>query len=77
MSDHTLSATTTTFAVPGMTCGSCVRHIDEAFREHLPGAEASVDLDAKQVVVRFEPSTVSVDAIVRVLDEAGYDAAVV
>lgn len=77
MSDHTLSATTTTFSVPGMNCGSCVRHIDEAFRDHLPGVAANVDLNAKQVVARFDPSTVSVAAIVRVLDEAGYEAAVV
>jgi copper chaperone CopZ len=66
--------TTLTFAVEGMSCGNCVRHIDAAIREGFPGASADVDLGTGRVSVRFEPGTASAEAIARVLEEEGYPA---
>lgn len=72
----TLHPTTLTFAVQGMNCGSCVRHIHEAIQANFPGATAQVDLAAKQVTVTFDPAVASGEAIAQVLEEDGYPASI-
>ncbi len=64
----------TELVVGGMTCGNCVRHVQDALAE-LPGVSAVVDLDAAVAVVSH-PAAVPVQALVDAVDEAGYDAAV-
>lgn len=75
MSDPATQApASVTFAVQGMNCKSCVRHIDEAIREQFPAATPSIDLATKQVTVAYDPQTATTEAIAKVLDEAGYPA---
>lgn len=69
-----ITLTTVTFAVQGMRCGSCVRHIDQAIRGRFPTATAQVDLAAKQVAVTFDPATASGEAIAETLEAEGYPA---
>lgn len=63
-----------TVSVSGMSCGSCVRHIQKALEE-LGGVEASeVNLAAREVTVSFDPQKAGVRAIVRAIRESGYAA---
>lgn len=66
--------TTVKFAVEGMNCGSCVRHIGEALSEQVQVLEQDIDLAAKTVTVTFDPAATSTDAIVKVLGDEGYTA---
>lgn len=55
--------------VPDMSCGHCKAAIEKAIDE--AGGQAEVDLDARQVKV----SGIEAEEAVRVIREAGYDAA--
>ncbi len=58
-----------TFAVTGMTCASCVRHVERALAE-APGVRAaSVNLATSQATVE---GTASYADLARVVEEAGY-----
>lgn len=62
-----------TLAIEGMSCQSCVAHIEQALAK-LPGIEAaSVDLANKQAHVRFEPATVSAEQIAQAIAALEYD----
>ena len=61
-----------TFAVEGMSCGHCVRSIQEALDAHLKLAEREVDLEGGRLKVSFDPALASVEAIAQTMDEAGY-----
>lgn len=65
---------TVTFAVADMTCGSCVKHVREALDENFDQLSHEIDLANKKLTVSFEPTSVSEEAIARVLGEAGYPA---
>jgi copper chaperone len=61
-----------TFDITGMSCGSCVRHVDAALRR-------ITGVDVRQVAVgsaeiAFDPARTSSDAIVAAIVEAGYSA---
>lgn len=64
--------TTLTFAVGGMNCRSCVRHIGEALAERFAGLEHAIDLERKTLTVSFSPEAASEAAIAETLAEAGY-----
>lgn len=60
------------FDIAGMTCGACVRHVEEAIDE-VEGARASVDLATERAIV----SGLTQREVSRVIDavhEAGYQA---
>ena len=60
------------FKVVGMTCGHCVRAVEQAVHGVAPGASVSVDLGKGEVVVNGPASAEQVrGAIV----DAGYEAA--
>ena len=63
-----------TIGVQGMTCTSCVRHVEEALAE-VPGVEsASVNLATERATVELDPLTVPASLLSDVLDDAGYGA---
>ncbi|MDC0684471.1 heavy-metal-associated domain-containing protein [Sorangium atrum] len=64
----------TMLQVDGMSCPSCVRHIDSALRE-LGGGVAKVDVRLREgtVVVQHDPTSAPVDALVEAVRGAGYD----
>ena len=55
--------------IPNMTCGHCVRVITQAVTAADPAAKVQADLVKRQVQV---DTTVSRDAVVASLTEAGY-----
>jgi copper chaperone CopZ len=65
---------TTTFAVDGMTCGNCVRHVTEELSA-LPGVtDVRVDLVAggSSPVVVTSDAPLTDEAVAAAVDEAGY-----
>jgi P-type Cu+ transporter len=77
MSTHTfkespsLTGDTSTIIVEGMTCASCVRHVEKALSK-VPGvSSASVNLATNKATVQHT-STTSLDALYEAIDKAGY-----
>lgn len=59
--------------VIGMTCGSCVSHVESSI-EKLPGIlQASVNLTTQKAFVRFLPGAVSLPRIHHAIKDAGYE----
>lgn len=65
----------TTLTVEGMSCPSCVRHIDDALREVKGVREVSVQFEHGQVRVRHDSAAANVNALVEALKNAGYESA--
>ena len=67
----------TDFAITGMTCANCVRHVTEAIQS-VPGVRsATVSLEANRAAVRWAPRAAqSVGAVIQAVEEAGYGASV-
>jgi copper chaperone len=63
---------TYTFSVPDMSCGHCKMRISNALSVATNVSSYEVDLDTKLVTVHTD---LAVEAVVDVIDTAGYDAA--
>lgn len=62
------------FKVNGMTCGSCAKHVHDAFLT-LPGVtKAEVDVPSHNATVTSE-APLEVQAVTEALREAGYELA--
>ena len=66
---------TINLAVSGMTCGSCVKHVEKAIHAFEGVEKVEVDLDSGAVKVDASSSQ-SIQVIIAALDEAGYPAQV-
>ena len=63
------------FSVVGMTCASCVFHVEKALKG-VPGVQsAQVSLARGRASVRFDPAQATPDAIAAAATKAGYPAA--
>ncbi|GGK35284.1 copper-transporting ATPase [Salinarimonas ramus] len=59
--------------VGGMTCASCVRHVERAAGA-VPGvADVSVNLGAERVSLDFDPARTDASAIAAAIEDAGYE----
>jgi Cu+-exporting ATPase len=66
--------TETTLSVSGMSCASCVAHVERSARRE-PGVEAArVNLARGRAVVRFDPSRTDPARIAAAISAAGYPA---
>jgi len=61
----------TMLKVQGMSCGSCVRHVDAALRE-IEGVH-DVDVKLAEGEVRVTHASASVSTMIEALREAGYE----
>jgi copper chaperone len=61
--------------VEGMTCGGCVKSIQNALNEQAGVNDAIADLDSKTVKVDFDPSAIEEGAIKEAIEAAGFDVA--
>jgi P-type Cu+ transporter len=67
----------TVFAVTGMTCSNCARHVAEAIQSVAEVHSADVSLEASHASVRWLPGGgQDVAAVIRAVEEAGYGASV-
>ncbi|MHC8404394.1 heavy-metal-associated domain-containing protein [Pseudomonas sp. TMB3-21] len=62
------------FNVQGMSCGHCVKAITQALQAKDPAASVRIDLAAKEVGVE---SALTVDQVIAVITDEGYEAKVV
>lgn len=61
-------------SVSGMTCASCVAHVEKAARA-LPGvADVNVNLARGRAVVKFDPARATPEAIAGAITDSGYPA---
>ena len=65
----------TTLPVVGMTCASCVAHVEKALRKVEGVAEANVNLATERASVEFAPEETAVEELITAVREAGYDVA--
>lgn len=63
-----------TIPVGGMTCAACSSRVQRALGKSPGVAEASVNLMTANAVVSFDPDLTSAPDLVRVIQEAGYEA---
>lgn len=68
------TAKTDTLAVKGMVCGMCENRIEKNIKK-MSGVKAiEADNESEIVVVTFDPSQTSKDAIEQAISRIGYDA---
>ena len=65
--------TTTTFLVPGMTCGHCKGAVADELSKINGVSNVDVDLDSKKVTIESE-ADIEWQVIVGAGDEAGFEA---
>ena len=58
--------------VKGMSCGGCVRHVSQALAS-VPGARVE-QVKVGSATVTFDPAKASATALVKAIEEAGYEA---
>jgi copper chaperone len=61
------------FDVLGMSCPSCVRHINVALSDVEGVQKVDVQLRDGKVLVQYDPSVVDVVALIEALRDAGYE----
>jgi copper ion binding protein len=64
-----------TINVKGMTCGGCVKSIENALNEQAGIQKVAADLDAGTVAVDFDTNVIQVAAIEQAIEKAGFDIA--
>ena len=62
--------------VTGMTCAACSSRVQRVLQKQPGVTDASVNLMMKSATVSYDPVTVSPDALVKVIEAAGYGASV-
>ncbi len=62
-----------TLAVPGITCGGCVKRATQALQGH-EGVQ-STDVKVGRAKVEFDPAITSIDAVKATMAAAGYPVA--
>jgi P-type Cu+ transporter len=62
-----------TLELEGMTCASCAARVERGLNE-LDGVQASVNLATEKAAVRYDESTLDVDALLAAVEAAGYRA---
>ncbi|RDV36915.1 Cu(2+)-exporting ATPase [Bradymonadaceae bacterium TMQ3] len=67
-----MSNVTETLRIEGMTCASCVGHVEKAIARLEGVAGASVNLATERATVEFVPRRIDLEAIAAAVREAGY-----
>jgi len=64
----------TVIKVGGMSCQGCVKNITGVLGSMAGVASAEVSLEAAEARVAFDPQTVTREALVNAVEDAGFDA---
>jgi len=62
----------TTLSIDGMTCGMCVRHVEEAIQSVPEVSDVHVNLE--QGSATFDLGSASIEKIIEAIQEEGYQA---
>lgn len=65
----------TQIKVSGMTCGGCVKSIQNALNARDGVSSAEADLDSGVVSVEFDPATIQKAELEQAIVDAGFDVA--
>ena len=68
---------TTTLAVAGMTCGACTSAVEGGFKDVAGVKSMSISLLSERAVVEHDPSIISPESIVEIIEDRGFDARVI
>jgi Cu+-exporting ATPase len=68
---------TTTVAIEGMTCGACTSAIEGGFKDLEGLVQFNVSLLAERAVVIYDPSKLSTEKIVEIIEDRGFDARII
>jgi copper chaperone len=63
------------FNVEGMTCGGCVKSIQNALSSHPGVDEATADLESGKVSIAFDSQVIQQAALKQAIEDAGFDVA--
>ena len=69
-----MKKTETLLDVSGMSCGSCVRHVNTALRKLAGVSNVDVRLNEGRVLVEHDTDNPTFEAMAEALEDAGYDA---
>ncbi len=61
--------------IEGMTCASCVAHVEKAIKKHAGIDMAAVNLATEKATVSYDPAEVDLNTIIQSVSDAGYSAA--
>ncbi|POZ60301.1 heavy-metal-associated domain-containing protein [Chromobacterium alticapitis] len=59
--------------IDGMTCGGCVKTVQDVLDTMAGVSDTSVSLEAKQAQVSYDPGLVSPEELAAAVVEAGFD----
>lgn len=68
---------TITLKIDGMTCGGCVSSVTRVLSETAGVSNAQVDLASGTATVQFDAAQTNAAALIDVVEDAGFDAAVI
>ena len=74
MTTATSSSSTCTLDIGGMTCASCVRHVEKALSRIDGVHSAEVNLATEAATVSFDPQTAGLSELTAAVAAAGYTA---
>ena len=74
MTTATSSSSTCTLDIGGMTCASCVRHVEKALSRIDGVRSAEVNLATEAATVSFDPQTARLSELTAAVAAAGYTA---
>ena len=65
---------TTTISIEGMTCGACTSAVEAGFKDVEGVASFNISLLAERAVIVHDPAKLSVEQILEIVDDRGFDA---
>lgn len=60
------------FPIQGMTCGNCVRHVEQALKNLSGISQLEVNLEKQDALVEYDSTLVTYETMASVLKDAGY-----
>jgi len=60
------------FPIQGMTCGNCVRHVEEALNKLSGISKLEVNLEKNEALVEYDSTLITSEAMATALKDAGY-----
>ena len=63
------------FKVEGMTCGGCVKSIQNALSNRDGVVDTKADLESKTVSIEFDPAKIQKAGLAEAIEDAGFDVA--
>ncbi len=67
----------TTVAIEGMTCGACTSAIEGGFKDVAGVKHLSISLLAERAVIQHEPTVLSTEKLVELIEDRGFSASIV